>query len=229
MAHVPVEGPRRWTHRVVEAAFRRFRPARFRAFQQALGIEAGTRVLDVGGTPYFWKMGAELGLSMPQVTIVNLESPREPLPEGMRWVRADARRLPFADGAFDAVFCNSVIEHLGSRQAQQELVQEIRRVGRGYFVQTPSRRFPVETHFVTLFLHWFPKRVQKKWMLRLSLAGTEGRLPREAFEPFLNDLLLLDARELQALFPEAEMRVERFLGLEKSATVYFSSSSPPRP
>jgi len=185
-------------------------------------------VLDVGGTPYFWKLAAELGLAVPRVTIINLDAPREPLLEGMRWVRADGRRLPFADGAFDAVFCNSVIEHLGTPEAQRELAAEIRRAARSYFVQTPSRRFPVETHFVTLFLHWFPKRVQKKWMLRLSLAGTEGRLPREAFEPFLDNLLLLNSSEMQALFPEAELRVERFLGLEKSLTVYSSRSWPPR-
>jgi hypothetical protein len=86
----------------------------------------------------------------------------------------------------------------------------------------------VETHFVTLFLHWFPKPVQKRWMRRLSLAGTEGRLPQAALEPFLDDLCLLDAREFHSLFPEAEIQVERLFGFEKSLVAYSIRSSPPR-
>lgn len=109
-----------------------------------------------------------------------------------------------------------MIEHVGSREAQQRMADEIRRVAPAYFVQTPSRLFPVETHFVTVFLHWFPKRVQKRWMRRLSLAGTEGRLSQADLEPFLDNLQLLNAAELQSLFPGALITVERFLGLEKS-------------
>lgn len=225
MPAFPVEGPRRFTHRVVERAFRRFRPARLRAFYDALHITAQSRVLDIGGTPYFWNLAAELSLPLPKITLLNLA----PQPPGFPQVLGDACRLPFRDQSFEAVFCNSVIEHLGTREAQLQLANEIRRVARAYFVQTPSRRFPVETHFVTLFLHWFPKPVQKRWMRRLSLAGTEGRLPQAALEPFLNDLLLLNAPEFHALFPEAEVQVERLLGFEKSLVAYCSRSSPPRP
>jgi hypothetical protein len=233
MPAFPVEGPRRFTHQVVERAFRRFRPARLHAFYDALHITAQSRVLDIGGTPYFWNLAAELGLPVPKVTLLNLA----PQPPGLPQVLADACRLPFRDQGFDAVFCNSVIEHVGTREAQVQLADEIRRIAPAYFVQTPSRRFPVETHFVTLFLHWFPKPVQKRWMRRLSLAGTEGRLPQAALEPFLDDLFLLNASEFQSLFPEAEITIERFLGLEKSLTakmapgssVPFSPTPPPRP
>ena len=36
-------------------------------------------------------------------------------------------RLPYADGAFDWVFCNEVIEHSGSTPRQYALVQELYR------------------------------------------------------------------------------------------------------
>ena len=52
--------------------------------------------------------------------------------------------------------------------------------------------------------------------MRLSLARINGRLPLPVMERFLDDLHLLDRRELAALFPDATIRVERFLGLEKS-------------
>lgn len=214
MPAFPVEGPRRITHRLVERAFRQFRPARLRAFYNAFRITGESTVLDIGGTPYFWNLADELGLPRPRVTLLNLA----PQPRGLPQVLADACHLPFSDQSFDAVFCNSVIEHLGTREAQLLLASEIRRVAPAYFVQTPSRRFPVETHFLTLFLHWFPKPLQKRWMRRLSLAGTEGRLPQAALEPFLDNLLLLTVPEFQALFPEAEIAIERFLGLEKSLT-----------
>lgn len=210
MPRVPIEGPRRFTHRVVERAFRHFRPQRLRTFYNSLHITAQSRVLDIGGTPYFWHLAAELGFPLPKLTLLNLALQSTPA------VVADACHLPFQNQSFDAIFCNSVIEHVGSREAQQRMADEIRRVAPAYFVQTPSRLFPVETHFVTVFLHWFPKRVQKRWMRRLSLAGTEGRLSQADLEPFLDNLVLLNAPELQSLFPGARITVERFLGLEKS-------------
>lgn len=203
--------PRRLIHALYDAAFHRFRPRRLRLFFDLLEIRAATRVLDVGGMPYFWDLAASLGLPRPRVTIVNLL----PRPQGcaLDWVRADGRALPFPDHAFDAVFCNSVIEHVPDQAA---LAREIRRAAPRYFVQTPSRRFPIEQHLVTLGLHWLPLAQQKRWMRPLSLAGVNGRLPQPVLEQFLDDLRLLDRAQLAALFPGATLRVERFLGLEKS-------------
>jgi hypothetical protein len=203
-------------HRLYARAFERFRPRRLRDFYHALELRAGDRVADIGGTPYFWELAAQLGLPPLNVTICNLIAPEEALPANVRWVRADALRLPFADASFDAVFSNSLIEHLGTAEAQRRAAEEIARLAPRYFVETPSPRFPIEQHMVTPFLHWLPRKVQRRLMRPLSLAGTSGRLSREQFEQFLDDLLLLDRRALAALFPDAEIRSERFCGLEKS-------------
>jgi len=204
--------PRRLIHGVYDAAFRTFRPARLRLFFQALAIGSETRVVDIGGMPYFWQLASQLGLPAPRVTIVNLLPPSGELPSNVAWIRGDGRALPFRDMAFDAAFCNSVIEHVAEQPA---MAREIARVAARYFVQTPSRRFPIEQHLVTVGLHWLPVRQQKRWM-RFSLARINGRLPLAVMERFLDDLHLLDRRGLAALFPDAEIRVERFLGMEKS-------------
>jgi SAM-dependent methyltransferase len=64
--------------------------------------------------------------------------------------------LPFEDGAFDVVFCNAVIEHVGSRAVQAAFMREILRVGRAAFVTTPNRWYPVELHTVLPLVHWLP-------------------------------------------------------------------------
>jgi predicted SAM-dependent methyltransferase len=203
-------------HRLTDLAFRYFRPRRLRFFYRTFGVTEATRIVDLGGTPYFWNLAAGLGLPPAQVTIVNLFGPPPSLPAGVRWVTADATRLPFRDNAFDIVFCNSLIEHLHNSEAQQRLASEIRRVAGCYFVQTPSRRFPFEQHLWAVGVHWAPRRWQPALMRWTSLAGLTARFDRQKCEAFSQELCLLNAAELAALFPEASLRVEHFLGLEKS-------------
>ena len=55
-------------------------------------------------------------------------------------MRADAADgLPFADDEFDLVYCSSVIEHVPPAR-RAAFAAEFRRVGRGWFVQTPALR-----------------------------------------------------------------------------------------
>jgi len=76
---------------------------------------------------------------------------------GVRFVRADGRELPFADGAFDYVHSSAVLEHVGDRQRQIRFLREAWRVSRkGVFITTPNRWFPVEFHTVLPLLHWLP-------------------------------------------------------------------------
>ena len=72
------------------------------------------------------------------------------------YAQGDACALPFDDGEFDIVFSNAVIEHVGGRERQRQLVSEAIRVGRRVFITTPNRRFPVEVHTRLPFVHWLP-------------------------------------------------------------------------
>jgi hypothetical protein len=73
-------------------------------------------------------------------------------------VRGDALKLPFRDDAFDYVFSNAVIEHVGDTSHQETFVEESLRVARrGVVHTTPNRWFPVETHAKVPLLHWLPR------------------------------------------------------------------------
>jgi SAM-dependent methyltransferase len=194
---------------------RYFRSRRMRRFCDSFGLTSDSEVLDVGGTPSIWRDSP----ITPLLTLVNLRAPRTTLPRGIRFVRADGRRLPFGDKSFDVVFCNSVIEHLGTKEAQHELAQEICRVGTTYYVQTPCRSFPVEPHLMTPILHFMPKPWQARLMRNFSVRGLLNRPSRERCTDWVEAIRLLDGTELAEMFPHGRIEKERFLGLTKSLLV----------
>jgi hypothetical protein len=202
-------------HRIYGFFFNRFRPARIRRFFSAMQIRPDSSVLDVGGGTYFWELARELGLPPLRVSILNVTGSHESLSNNVSWVIGDGRRLPFGDGTFDVVFCNSVIEHVGERRDQQLLADEIRRVGRGYFVQTPDRSFPVEPHLLTPFVHWLPSKLRCRVVPTLTLRGMIGKLT-EAEKQELRAIRLLNCLDMQGLFPDATINREYFCGLPKS-------------
>jgi hypothetical protein len=187
-----------------------------RRFARELQLTAQTRVLDVGGTPETWEMLPV----RPRVTLLNTPRTKSELAGAARWVAGDGRALPFSDGAFDVVFSNSVIEHVGDSAAQRRFASEIARVGRAYWVQTPNRWFPVEQHLLTPFVHWLPKPWQRFIVQRFTVwsALVRPSPDRRAFylAHYLEEVRLLRAAEFAALFPEARVIRERFCLWTKS-------------
>ncbi len=187
-----------------------------RLFERTFRISAGTRVLDVGGSPLIWQFASV----QPQLTILNFPSAIEKTSRSADLVAGDGRMLPFKDLAFDLVFSNSVIEHVGTRADQQRFAHEVGRVGRYYWIQTPNRHFPVELHMMLPFIHYLPKAWQRPIVNRFTLwqllVRPTEKERRSYIDHFLNELNLLDASELQALFPSASVITERVLGLSKS-------------
>src|SRR4051812_45607058 len=187
-----------------------------RQFARAFAVTGATRILDVGGAPETWEMLTE----RPRVTLLNTPRTREEMSRAAAWVAGDGRALPFPDGAFDIVFSNSVIEHVGDAASQQRFASEVMRVGRRYWVQTPNRLFPVEQHLLTPLIHWLPhawqRRVVPRWTVWTWL--TRPAPDRRSFylEHYLNEVRLLDATQVARLFPGAEILRERFLGWTKS-------------
>ena len=196
-----------------------------RRFARELHITAQTRVLDVGGTPETWDLLAE----SPRVTLLNTPRTKGELAGASRWVAGDGRALPFRDGAFDVVFSNSVIEHVGDAASQRAFAREVARVGRGYWVQTPNRRFPVEQHLLTPLIHWLPKRWQRWIVPRFTVwsALVRPSADRRAFylAHYLDEVRLLSARDLAALFPDASLIRERVCGCTKSLVAMRPQSS----
>ncbi|MEA2224950.1 MAG: hypothetical protein QOE67_232 [Solirubrobacteraceae bacterium] len=156
------------------------RHARFFALAR---LAPGARVLDVGcGRIGLRALEADL-----DITGVDLqEHPDYP----GRFVRADASDgLPFADDEFDLVYCSSVIEHVAPAR-REAFARELRRVGRGWFVQTPAFSFPLEPHALLPFAHWLPVGLRRRYW-RLGAAG--------AWE----EISLLRRAEVQRLFGPA--------------------------
>jgi len=195
---------------VLYAAIRRFRRDRMAAFQRTFFLSPETRILDVGGTALNWNLIA----ARPNVTLLNLPA------AGEGHVIGDGCALPFRNQSFDIVFSNSVIEHISVPEDQRRFANEVRRTGRAYWVQTPDRRFPIEPHLLTPFIHWLPKQARMAIASRFTFWSIFERPSRDRWEFYIRhcaqEVRLLDARELQAMFPEACIIRERFLGLSKS-------------
>ena len=202
--------------RLIEFLLRYFRSRRMRRFARTFAITNETRILDVGGTPFNW----EFLEARPRVTIVNLPYSVGAWDPRFTCVFGDGRRLPFADQSFDIVFSNSVIEHVGDWESQRQFAAEVARVGRAYWVQTPNRGFPVEPHMMTPFLHYLPKAWQAAITRRFTVWALIERPSEDRWkfyiEHYLRDIRLLDAGEMQQLFPGAEIVRERLGGMTKA-------------
>jgi SAM-dependent methyltransferase len=154
------------------------------------------------------------------LTITNLPSTLRPIDSRILQVGADGCLLPFRDNAFDIVFSNSVIEHVGNLERQRAFAREVARVGRRFWVQTPNRGFPVEQHLLVPFVHQIPKRWQTAVLNRFTgweylTRPTEAE--RQSYVThFLNDIRLLGPADLHDLFPDAHIVSEKVSGITKS-------------
>jgi len=208
-------------HRIWAVIFRTFRRRRLRWFLARAGLRRDDVLLDVGGYPATWTW---IEQPVRRIDILNLhevdwDAASAPEHE-IRTLIGDGCALDAADGAYDAVFSNSVIEHVGDWEAQQTFAREILRVGRSVWVQTPARAFPVEPHYLTPFVHYLPREVQKRVLRWGSLWGWLERPSREQVERTVDEIRLLSHREMCSLFPGCEILRERVLGVTKSYVAF---------
>jgi hypothetical protein len=198
-------------NRVYSPLLTRFRAGRIRTLYRECGITARTRVLDVGGGTFIWDLAERLGLARPRVVFLNYDPQ---MAAGCRhFVRGDGRRMPFRDGVFDLVHSNSVIEHVGGEGEQRRFAEEVRRVGRRYFVQTPDVLFPLEPHLLAPAIHWLPEA----WRAPVSALTPASALGgRELARRLAREVRLLNAGEVREFFPGCTLIRERFLGWPKS-------------
>lgn len=195
----------------------RMRRRRFRLFQSLLGsLKGHVEILDIGGTQQFWDLMLSGHSQDMRVTLLNIEHQNT---SGPHFVSAigDARSLPqYKDASFDVVFSNSVIEHVGDYESQRRMANEIRRVGKRYFVQTPNKRFPLEPHFLFPFFQYLPLAT-RAWLVNRFDVGWYRRIPdrTRALEE-VESIQLLIKKRFAALFPDATITDEKFFGLTKS-------------
>ncbi len=201
------------------------RAKRAAMFQKIFPGIANENILDLGGGK-----GDHIAMVAPHhqsVTIADYDTQHLQIARekhGFKTLTLDgAERLPINDNQYDIVYCNSVIEHVTgpkdevvnmkskaqfeqtARIHQKQFADEIRRIGKGYFVQTPYKWFPIESHTITpSFVQLLPRPLQ---LLAYRLVPKKKTLP---------DFNLLTIEDMKALFPDADLVYEKSMGLVKS-------------
>lgn len=195
----------------------RLRRARLRHFIEMLVPGNPTRILDIGGTTDFWAANWDELPNTVSLTIVNLTPQRVRTGMAIRFIGGDARDLSeFGDSHFDYCFSNSVIEHVGTLDDQRAMAKEVRRVASGYFIQTPYRYFPVEPHFQVPMWAQMPVWLRTALHQLVDLGWMRAQPDYLRARAEVEQIRLLSIREMQLLFPDEKLRLERFGGFVKS-------------
>jgi len=182
------------------------------------------KIIDVGGTPVLWDK-ASLFDRKPltdlkvEVTVTNIKAFQAKYSH-VKCIVCDAKDMrQFKDKEFDIVFSNSLIEHVGKYQEQLMVANEIRRIGRLYFVQTPYVYFPIEPHFLFPFFQFMPRMLQVWLLTNFKLGRGKIKSKAKAIEN-IESVQLLNKKRLLALFPDSILYEEKFCGLTKSLIAY---------
>ncbi|HRP71893.1 MAG TPA: methyltransferase domain-containing protein [Luteimonas sp.] len=175
------------------------------------------RLLEVGaGSGWISHYFAHSSSGQYEVDAVDVVDSRQSK-DGYRFTPVEGAALPFADGAFDIVISNHVIEHVGDDDEQARHLSELHRVlrfgGVGYLA-APNRWMLVEPHYRLAFLSWWPKRWRSAW-LRLWRKGSDY------------DCRPLSCAQLERRLENAGFRFEQLHATALQAT--FEIESPDHP
>jgi hypothetical protein len=170
------------------------------------------RVLDLGGTPGFWRAAPVHG---EHVTVVNIKRGMDADEPWMDVRVADACDPGLGAERFDIVISNSLLEHVGGADRRQQLAEVITSLSDRYWVQTPNRGFPIEPHWLFPGFQFLPFGVRVLVARTWPLGHRRAKSRRDA-ERLVRGIELVGVTEMRQLFPQADLWIERFAGLPKS-------------
>lgn len=208
-------------------------------FKSNFTIDENTKILDLGS-----ETGANINavLSGTRVSPENVyiaDINRDSVLEGAKKYGftpvfiSESGGIPFDDGFFDIVYCSSVIEHVTipknrvwetksgrdffreSMVRQTVFAKDIQRLGKQYFVQTPYRYYPIESHSWLPFVGWLPRRLLLPVLKITNLFWVKYTDP---------DWNLLNSGQMKSLFSNSYIVKEKTLGLTKSIMAIKSHS-----
>jgi Methyltransferase domain len=179
-------------------------------FVDRLNPQPGDRIIDLGGESGIWQH-----VDIPlHVTILNL--PDSGInhyavgPHTFCFLEGDATEAkPLLDNSFDIVFSNSVIEHVGDSSMQSKFASEVFRLAPRYFIQTPSKYFPLEAHTGLPFWWYYPE-----WLKQYFHRQWKRRIP--AWNQMILGTRFLDKNHFEKLFPGCNFETERIASFPKS-------------
>jgi len=161
------------------------RQRKYDLFISLIKPKPGETILDVGVSPHLGRATNYLELWYPrpeQITALandeekKFKNFRERFSE-VKLVFGDGKNLDFPDNNFDIVFCNAVVEHVGTNEEQKRFIHELIRVGKRAFITTPNYYFPMEVHTLIPFVHYLPRRM-RFWIWEKSGRGSWTDLSR---------------------------------------------------
>jgi hypothetical protein len=190
------------------------RRRRMEQFLKAAKIHKGMSVLDLGGYPDIWSYPFIPSL---KITILNLPGSKVTSISSQHtitYIEGDGCNVSgVSDKSFDLVFSNSVIEHVGGADRRAAFAKEVRRIGKSYYVQTPSIWFPIEAHN-GMPLWWFYPHSVRNMLIR----RWRKKLPE--WTEMVEGTTVVKRSELKRLFPESTIVTESVLGVPKSYSVF---------
>ncbi len=188
------------------------RKKRLSVFVKKAKPHRGMKILDLGGQPQIWDfVNTPMDitcLNLPGIAMVDYQTHHN-----ITFIEGDACNMPFfKPGQFDLVFSNSVIEHVGNQVKRKQFANEIMRLSTRYWIQTPSKYFPIEAH-CGMPLWWFYPKKLRLYFLR------QWRLKLPSWTDMIENTTVLDKNELKELFPNSRLKVEWMI-FPKSLTVF---------
>lgn len=210
---------------------RKARKRRAKIFNQLVQPTDNDTILDLGGND-----GRYIASVIPyrkNVTIADISQKKLIVAEkkyGFKTlVLAEDGSIPKDPRHFDVIFSSSVIEHVTvdknkayqvksnsefkekAFKRQKKFAEEIRLKSKSYFVQTPYKYFPIESHtWLPIFFIFFSREIQIKIIEFLS----ESKLwPKKVR---WHDFNLLTISDMAKLFPDAIIVKEKSFGFTKS-------------
>jgi 2-polyprenyl-3-methyl-5-hydroxy-6-metoxy-1,4-benzoquinol methylase len=198
----------------------KFRNKRFSFFEKHIQkLPKPIRILDVGGLESFWVNRNYHLRADINITLLNLEALPVKHPN-MTAVSGDATNLSdYTNKSFDVVFSNSVIEHLYTKENQIKMANEIRRVGKHYFVQTPNKYFIIEPHYLLPGFQFLGPK--SKYFMLTKTPLSRGKFWDKKFaKQYVDEIRLIDEVEMVELFPDGKIHKEVVCGLIKSFTAH---------
>ena len=71
----------------------------------------------------------------------------------------------------DLVISNATIEHVGSKDNQKKMIENMMKLSRKLIVViTPNRYYPIDFHTKLPFIHWLPKKIHRKILKVINLS-----------------------------------------------------------
>lgn len=205
-------------HSLYGQIFRLWRKRRFDWFINKIAPAKSDILLDVGGYPAFWIEKPQLVARIDSLNVHSVAWDATSAPDHrIHVLTGDGCNLPMRDRSYDIGFSNSVIEHVGSWENQKLFAQEIRRVSKKLWIQTPAYECPLEPHFLTPFIHYLAPTTRKRFARWFTVWGWLTRPTEDQINTMVETTRLLRRAEMMELFPDCEILTEfLFLRIPKS-------------